>query len=49
MEAIAGAIGPTSDAACRRVTAAEARRHAPGAFDRDAAERELAVLLGDAR
>jgi beta-N-acetylhexosaminidase len=49
MEAIAGAIGPMSDAAQRRVIAAEARRHAPGAFDRYSAERELAVLLGDAR
>ena len=48
MEAIAGAIGPMSDAARRRVAAAEARRHAPGAFDRYAAERELAALLGDA-
>jgi beta-N-acetylhexosaminidase len=45
MEAIAGAIGPLSDAARRRVTAAEARRHAPGAFDRAAAERELAALV----
>jgi beta-N-acetylhexosaminidase len=49
MEAIAGAIGSMSEAASRRVTAAEARRHAPGAFDRYAAERELAVLLGNAR
>jgi beta-N-acetylhexosaminidase len=49
MEAIAGAIGPMSEAASRRVTAAEARRHAPGAFDRYAAERELAALLGDAQ
>jgi beta-N-acetylhexosaminidase len=49
MEAIAGAIGPMSEAASRRVTAAEARRHAPGAFDRYAAEHELAVLLGDAQ
>jgi beta-N-acetylhexosaminidase len=49
MVAIAGAIGPMSDAARRRVVAAEARRHAPGAFDRYTAEHELAVLLGDAR
>jgi beta-N-acetylhexosaminidase len=47
MEAIAGAIGPISDAARRRVTAAEARRHAPGAFDRHAAEYEFAVLLAN--
>lgn len=47
MEAIAGAIGPISDAARRRVVAAEARRHAPGGFDRYAAEHEFAVLLAD--
>jgi hypothetical protein len=45
MVAIAGATGPMSDAARRRVAAAEARRHAPGAFDRYAAEHELATLL----
>jgi hypothetical protein len=43
--AIAGAIGPMSEAASRRVAAAEARRHAPGAFDRYTTERELAALL----
>ena len=45
MEAIAGAIGPLNEAASRRVAAAEARRSAPGAFDRNAAEHELAALL----
>ena len=47
MAAIAGAIGLMSAAAARRVAAAEARRHAPGAFDRYAAERELAALLAN--
>ncbi len=47
MEAIAGAIGPMSEIASRRVAAAEARRHAPSAFDRTAAEHELATLLAD--
>lgn len=45
MTAIAGALGSMSEIASRRVAAAEARRHAPGAFDRYAAERELAALL----
>ena len=45
MTTIAGATGPLSETASRRVAAAEARRHAPGAFDRYAAERELAALL----
>ena len=49
MEAIAGAIGPMSEAASRRVVAAEARRHAPGAFDRHESERELAALLDQGR
>lgn len=47
MVAIAGAIGPMSETAWRRVAAAEARRHAPGAFDRTAAEHEFAALLAD--
>jgi beta-N-acetylhexosaminidase len=49
MVTIAGAIGPMSEAASRRVGAAEARRHAPGAFDRHAAERVLAALLESGR
>jgi beta-N-acetylhexosaminidase len=49
MVAIAGAIGPLSAAASRRVAAAEARRHAPGAFDRSASEHELAALLDEGR
>jgi len=49
MVAIAGAIGPMSEAARRRVALAEARRHAPGAFDRSAAEHALAALLATAR
>jgi beta-N-acetylhexosaminidase len=49
MVAIAGAIGPMSEAARRRVVAAEARRHAPGAFDRYTIERELAALLDQGR
>jgi beta-N-acetylhexosaminidase len=47
MVAIAGAIGPMSEAASRRVVAGEARRHAPGAFDRIATEHEFAALLAD--
>jgi beta-N-acetylhexosaminidase len=45
MAAIAAAIGSMSDAAHRRVAAGEARRHAPAAFDRFAAERRLKELL----
>jgi beta-N-acetylhexosaminidase len=50
MVAIAGAIGPMSETASRRVAAAEARRHAPGSFfDRIATEHELAALLDQGR
>lgn len=45
MQAIAAAIGPMSADARRRVAAGEARRAAPGGFDRDGAERQLASLL----
>ena len=45
MQAIAAAIGPMSAAAQRRVALGEARRQAPGAFDRYAAEARFAVLL----
>lgn len=45
MQAIAAAIGPMSDEARRRVAAGEARRGAPGGFDRFAVERQLAALL----
>ncbi len=49
MSEIAGAIGPLDAMARRRVDAGEARRHAPGAFDRDAAERRFDALLQGAR
>lgn len=45
MQAIADAIGAMSDAASRRVAAGEARRGAPGWFDRYAAEARFAALL----
>lgn len=45
MQAIADAIGAMSDAASRRVAAGEARRAAPGWFDRYAAEARFAALL----
>lgn len=45
MSAIAAAVGPMSDAAQRRLASGEARRQAPGNFDRFAAERRLAALL----
>jgi beta-N-acetylhexosaminidase len=45
MSDIAAAIGTMSDAARRRVNAAEARRQAPGQFDRFAAEKCFAALL----
>jgi beta-N-acetylhexosaminidase len=45
MGAIAAVIGPMSAAAQRRVAAGEARRQAPGPFDRFAAEHRLAALL----
>ena len=45
MAPIAGAIGPMSVTASTRVAAAEARRRAPGAFDRYATERALVALL----
>ena len=45
MSSIAAAIGTLSDAAQRRVVAAEARRRAPGQFDRFAAEQRFAALL----
>ncbi|HLI20413.1 MAG TPA: glycoside hydrolase family 3 N-terminal domain-containing protein, partial [Stellaceae bacterium] len=45
MEAIAAAIESLSAAAERRVAAGEARRKAPGAFDRNAAEARFAALL----
>lgn len=45
MGGIAAAIGPLSEAAQLRIASGEARRQAPGAFDRFAAERRLAALL----
>ena len=45
MNGIAAAVGALSDSARSRLDAAEARRRAPGAFDRFGAERRLAVLL----
>lgn len=45
MSGIAAAIGPIRAEAARRVAAGEARRRAPGAFDRYAAERRFAALL----
>jgi beta-N-acetylhexosaminidase len=45
MQAIAAAIGPMSADARRRVAAGEARRRAPGGFDRFAAEQRFATLL----
>jgi len=45
MRAIAASVGPMSDDASRRVAAGEARRAAPGGFDRFAAEHRLALLL----
>ncbi len=45
MKAIAASAGPMTEAAARRVAAGEARRAAPGNFDRFAAERRFAVLL----
>lgn len=45
MASIAASTGPMSDTARRRLAAGEARRSAPGSFDRFAAERRLAVLL----
>ena len=49
MTTVAGAIGEISEAGSHRVAAAEARRKAPSAFDRYAAEREFAALLDDRR
>ena len=49
MQAIAGVVGPMNAAAARRVAVGEARRFAPGAFDRYAAEQRFAALLQDAR
>jgi beta-N-acetylhexosaminidase len=45
MSGIAAAVGVLTTAAKRRLDGAEARRHAPGAFDRFAAERHFAALL----
>lgn len=45
MSGIAAAVGPLSERARRRLDGAEARRLAPGAFDRFAAERRFAALL----
>jgi len=45
MQAIASAIGPIGAAASRRVATGEARRQAPGTFDRFAAEHRLMTLL----
>jgi beta-N-acetylhexosaminidase len=45
MTGIAAAVGGLSDAARRRLDAGEARRQAPGMFDRFAAEHRLAALL----
>jgi beta-N-acetylhexosaminidase len=45
MSSIAAAIGAMSDAARRRLDAGEARRQAPGMFDRFVAEHRLAALL----
>ena len=45
MSGIATAIGPIRAEAARRVAAGEARRRAPGGFDRFAAERRFAALL----
>ncbi len=45
MSGIAAAIGAMSAAARRRLDAGEARRKAPGAFDRFAAERRFDALL----
>ena len=47
MSGIAAAIGAPSAAARRRLAAGEARRQAPGMFDRFAAERRLGALLTD--
>lgn len=45
MSGIAASIGAMNDAARRRLAAGEARRHAPGAFDRYATEQRFAALL----
>ncbi len=45
MSGIAAAIGSLNEAARRRLAGAEARRQAPGNFDRFAAERRFAALL----
>ena len=45
MSGIAAAVDALADSARRRLDAAEARRRAPGAFDRFGAERRLAALL----
>ncbi len=45
MSEIAAATGALSAAAQRRLAAGEARRRAPGAFDRFAAERRFAALM----
>jgi beta-N-acetylhexosaminidase len=45
MSSIAAAVGSMTAAAKRRADGAESRRHAPGAFDRFAAERRFAALL----
>ena len=45
MSGIAAAVGALSDSARSRLDSAEARRRAPGAFDRFGAERRLAALL----
>jgi len=47
MSGIAAAIGGLSEAAQRRLAAGEARRQAPGMFDRFDAERRLGALLRD--
>jgi beta-N-acetylhexosaminidase len=49
MQAIASAIGAMSDPARRRVVAGEARRPAPGGFDRFTAEKRFAELLAQGR
>jgi beta-N-acetylhexosaminidase len=45
MSAIAAAVGPLTPSAALRLSGAEARRQAPGNFDRVAAEWRFAALL----
>jgi beta-N-acetylhexosaminidase len=47
MSGVAAAISGLGEAARRRLAAGEARRQAPGMFDRFDAERRLAALLRD--